>query len=237
MSVALLALLLTEYGLQTRAVAIDRLVGSWRPGRTLLRLTIWVLAWIGSHRTLSSAAVLGMGFLLCEAAAIWLRRSVRTDAKNGHAHGRPTAHLIPLAAGLVVAIAFLAARRLGIADPGLARTTLALWASAFLALWAWATLVTVSVVDLARPDLVRDDESRQMGPGEVIGILERLVTFALVVSGALPTVGFVIAAKAAARFPLFKEKAFAEYFLIGTLTSVGLALLCGLLVAATSPWR
>lgn len=233
MSVALLTLLLTEYGLQTRATAIERLVGRWRPGRTLLRLAIWVLAWIGSHRTPSSAAVLGAGFLLGEAAAVWLRRSVRTDVKKGHAHGRPIAHLIPLAGGLVVAISFLAARRLGIADPGLSRTTLALWGSAFLALWAWATLVTVSVVDLARPDLVREDDSRQMGPGEVIGILERLVTFALVVSGALPTVGFVIAAKAAARFPLFKEKAFAEYFLIGTLTSVGLALLCGLLVAAT----
>ena len=80
-----------------------------------------------------------------------------------------------------------------------------------------------------RPGQVRDDTDG-VGAGEVIGVLERMVTFVLVAGGAFTAVGFVIAAKAAARFPLFKETAFAEYFLIGTLTSVGLALLLGLLV-------
>jgi hypothetical protein len=56
-----------------------------------------------------------------------------------------------------------------------------------------------------------------------------MATFVLVASGTFTAVGFVIAAKAAARFPLFKDKAFAEYFLIGTLTSVGIALLFGLI--------
>jgi hypothetical protein len=141
-------------------------------------------------------------------------------------------HFIPVAAAAAMGALFLGAERLDIADPELPRMAAIAWATAFVALWTWSTMVTVSVVDLARPDLIRDDESRPMGPGEVIGILERLVTFVLVVSGALPAIGFVIAAKAAARFPLFKEKAFAEYFLIGTLSSVGLALLFGLLASA-----
>ena len=89
-------------------------------------------------------------------------------------------------------------------------------------------MITVSVVDLVRPGQVGAGEEGA-GAGEVIGVLERLVTFALVASGGFTAVGFVIAAKAAARYPLFKEKEFAEYFLIGTLTSVGLALLLGLL--------
>jgi len=99
------------------------------------------------------------------------------------------------------------------------------------ALWGWATMVTVSVVHLVRPDQVREEPNR-VGAGEVIGVLERLVAFVLVASGALTAVRFVIAARAAARFPLFKEMAFAEYFLIGTLTSVGLALLLGVLLLA-----
>lgn len=44
-------------------------------------------------------------------------------------------------------------------------------------------------------------------------------------------IGFTVAAKAVARYPQFKNSAFAEYFLIGTLSSVGLATLIALLVS------
>jgi hypothetical protein len=230
--VAFFALLLTEYGVLARRTATERLAGRWRLGRTLIRLVIWSLTWVLSDRGPATTVLFVAAFLVGEGSVVWLRRTMRIDIKEGRAHGRPTTHFIPLLAAIVTSALLLGAERIGFADPQLRRLAPLAWGAAIVGLWTWATMVTVSVVDLARPDLVRDDGPHRMGPGEVIGILERLVAFVLIVSGALPTIGFVIAAKAAARFPLFKEKAFAEYFLIGTLTSVGLALLFGLMMAA-----
>ena len=67
-----------------------------------------------------------------------------------------------------------------------------------------------------------------MNGGRYIGILERLFTFAFVVTGNLQAVGFLIAAKSVFRFgDLNKDnnRDMTEYVLIGTLISFGLALL------------
>ncbi|MGH2621072.1 MAG: hypothetical protein ACRDHG_10965, partial [Anaerolineales bacterium] len=101
----------------------------------------------------------------------------------------------------------------------------------FCLLWTWATLVTVSLVAIARPKQVVDGATEDLGAGEVIGILERLLIYLLILGGGgLAAVGFVVAAKSAARFPQFKDAAFAEYFLIGSLASIGLATAAGLAV-------
>ena len=68
--------------------------------------------------------------------------------------------------------------------------------------------------------------------GEAIGILERLVVVALVLTGSTAAIGFVIAAKTLARFRQLDDRAFAEYYLLGTLASVTIALLSGLAAAA-----
>jgi hypothetical protein len=102
---------------------------------------------------------------------------------------------------------------------------------AFCLLWTWATLITVSLVAVARPRQVVDGATEDLGAGEIIGVLERLLIYLLIVGGGgLTTVGFVVAAKSAARFPQFKDPAFAEYFLIGSLTSMGMATALGLAV-------
>lgn len=64
--------------------------------------------------------------------------------------------------------------------------------------------------------------------GELIGVLERWILFALAALGEYPAIGFVLAAKAIARHREFERPAFAEYFLVGTLTSALLALLAGM---------
>jgi hypothetical protein len=67
--------------------------------------------------------------------------------------------------------------------------------------------------------------------GEWIGILERLVTLTFVLAGSYEAVAFALTAKSLVRFPqLEKDKAFAEYYLIGTSASVGIALLVGVVV-------
>lgn len=60
--------------------------------------------------------------------------------------------------------------------------------------------------------------------GASIGILERLIVCVLVLAGQAAAIGFVIAAKTLARFRQLDDRHFAEYYLVGTLASVTLAL-------------
>jgi len=67
--------------------------------------------------------------------------------------------------------------------------------------------------------------------GAFIGTLERVLTILLVGLEAYSAIGFVIAMKSVVRYErMQKEKAFAEYFLAGTMLSVLVALMLGLLV-------
>jgi len=68
--------------------------------------------------------------------------------------------------------------------------------------------------------------------GEAIGVLERLLVVAFVLTGSLAAIGFVVAAKTLARFKQLDDRAFAEYYLLGTLASVSIALASALLAAA-----
>jgi hypothetical protein len=67
--------------------------------------------------------------------------------------------------------------------------------------------------------------------GKYIGWVERFLILTFVVGGYDTAIGFLLAAKALARYPEIREDTkghFAEYFLVGTLTSVGLALVAGI---------
>jgi hypothetical protein len=64
--------------------------------------------------------------------------------------------------------------------------------------------------------------------GRYIGWLERGLIITFVIGNFGEAVGFLLAAKAIVRYPEMDEDgAFAEYFLVGTLTSVGVALVVG----------
>jgi hypothetical protein len=65
------------------------------------------------------------------------------------------------------------------------------------------------------------------GAGRVIGMLERTIMLALVLYGELGAIAVLIAAKSIARFEEIKQRKSAEYYLIGTLTSLLVALAVG----------
>lgn len=69
--------------------------------------------------------------------------------------------------------------------------------------------------------------------GRTIGILERLLIVTLVVMDQWAGIAFVIAAKSLARFKEFDDRNFAEYYLIGTLTSALFAIAVGLALKAS----
>jgi hypothetical protein len=68
--------------------------------------------------------------------------------------------------------------------------------------------------------------------GATIGILERLLIVTLLLVGADVAIGFVIAAKTIARFKLLDDRDFAEYYLLGTLASVSVAIITALAARA-----
>jgi hypothetical protein len=70
-----------------------------------------------------------------------------------------------------------------------------------------------------------EEEAVLDGAGQMIGIIERLIIFTLGLSGQYAAVGFMIAAKSVARFKKFEERDFAEVYIVGTLASIGVAVL------------
>ena len=67
----------------------------------------------------------------------------------------------------------------------------------------------------------------ELARGRLIGILERALVLTLVLLGQYGALGFVVAAKALARFRGLDDRDFAEYFLIGTLASLLHAVVVG----------
>ncbi|HEY8799848.1 MAG TPA: hypothetical protein VIM20_04560 [Candidatus Limnocylindrales bacterium] len=78
--------------------------------------------------------------------------------------------------------------------------------------------------------------SGPLGPnarvGATIGVLERILIVVFVLTGSEAAVGFVVAAKTLARFRLLDDRDFAEYYLLGTLASVAVAIVSGLVARA-----
>lgn len=62
--------------------------------------------------------------------------------------------------------------------------------------------------------------------GSWIGILEREITLVLGLMHQFGAIGFVLAAKSLARYKQLENKAFAEKYLVGTLLSMMIAILC-----------
>jgi len=67
--------------------------------------------------------------------------------------------------------------------------------------------------------------------GLYIGWLERFLVITALLLQSPATVGMILTAKSIARYPELKSQRFAEYYLIGTLLSISMALLGGALLA------
>jgi len=110
----------------------------------------------------------------------------------------------------------------------------ALIATAYLYVCGRGVTLVRAVLDF--PGLqMRRDEDRSAGAidiarGRAIGALERALALTLVLLGEYSALGLVVAAKTIARFKALEEREFAEYFLIGTLASLLLALALGVAV-------
>jgi hypothetical protein len=73
----------------------------------------------------------------------------------------------------------------------------------------------------------------EINRGRLIGNLERLLLTLVVVGGSYAALGFLVAAKGLIRSEELQEREFAEYFLVGSLCSVLVALCGGLVIRYT----
>lgn len=114
--------------------------------------------------------------------------------------------------------------------------TVARWLASAAAYW-YAVVGGIGVVRLVLAEVpVREQRESDQGievpqgelaRGRLIGILERALVLTLVLLGQYGALGFVVAAKALARFRGLDDRDFAEYFLIGTLASLLHAVVVG----------
>lgn len=65
--------------------------------------------------------------------------------------------------------------------------------------------------------------------GMIVGFFERVIITILVFVGEYNAIAFVLTAKTITRFEQLKDRDFAEYYLIGTLSSVAFAIISGLI--------
>ncbi|MDQ0411878.1 DUF3307 domain-containing protein [Mesobacillus stamsii] len=69
-----------------------------------------------------------------------------------------------------------------------------------------------------------------MSRGKLIGYIERLLVILLTYYSSYPAIAFIVTAKSIARFKQMDDRDWAEYFLLGTLTSMFLGILFGILL-------
>lgn len=108
-------------------------------------------------------------------------------------------------------------------------------ASAALVCWKPASIF-VSLVFKIIPETIeqadqtikanKKTETEGVKIGSWIGILEREIIFILGLMGQFGAIGFVLTAKSLARFKQLENKSFAEKYLVGTLLSAFIAIVC-----------
>lgn len=64
--------------------------------------------------------------------------------------------------------------------------------------------------------------------GAIIGVLERIFTLTFILIGQYTPIALIFTAKSITRFEDLKRREFAEYYLIGTLSSILIAMLIGI---------
>lgn len=81
-------------------------------------------------------------------------------------------------------------------------------------------LMFTAVSKKENESVIQSDEALTNGNGSIIGQIERIISLLLGFSGLYSLIGLVLTAKSIARFEQFKDKVFAENYLVGTLTSL-----------------
>jgi len=100
-----------------------------------------------------------------------------------------------------------------------------------------SAIVTAALAGMAGPtsEAWGPPDRTPIGAGKRIGILERWIVLTMVWLGQWGAVGLVLTAKSVARFKRLDDRRFAEVYLVGTMTSVLVAIASGLALGTLIP--
>jgi len=151
---------------------------------------------------------------------------------DGHRRGRT---LLLVEAVIVLAAIIVGQQLAKLVTPsatGYRWGAVGLFATGYLYVCIRGIVLVRSVLELPALQMRRDDDRNagaiEIARGRTIGSLERAIALTLVLLGQFGALGLIVAAKSVARFKAPEDREFAEYFLIGTLASLLLALAGGL---------
>lgn len=96
--------------------------------------------------------------------------------------------------------------------------------------WNGGAALVSGLLATLSPSLEEEEDSGVQGSGRLIGGLERTIALVLILMGQWAAMVLLVAAKSIARFEELKERSFAEYYLVGTLASLLVAILVGLVL-------
>lgn len=144
------------------------------------------------------------------------------------------AHLLVIVGAWLLLLRLAGAPPLALPPDWLGPFTCAVGTLAIFAFnWTGGSTVVSGTLATLEVGLEGEEESSGIpGTGHLIGILERTFTLILIVLGQWAAIALLLTAKSIARFEELKDRRFAEYYLVGTLTSLLVATVTGLLLRA-----
>jgi hypothetical protein len=155
---------------------------------------------------------------------------------DAHRRGKTLLVTEILVLALVIGAGILLAK---LATPSAAGLRWGRWlliAAVYLYVCGRGVVLVRALLELPALQMRRDDDRSaggvEIARGRTIGVLERALALTFVLLGQYGALGLVVAAKSLARFKALEDREFAEYFLIGTLGSLLLALLGGVALRA-----
>lgn len=123
--------------------------------------------------------------------------------------------------GAIPGFRWLSASEMGVYVGG------AVLASAFVFNASGGSVIVAGILGLLPRHEDEEGTAGYAGAGRLIGILERTLMLAMVLYGEWAAIALLITAKSIARFEEIKVRKFAEYYLVGTLASLLVALVIG----------
>jgi hypothetical protein len=107
---------------------------------------------------------------------------------------------------------------------------------ALILVYALSLGIGGALVPMVTSSLAADEDAAPRGSlegaGRLIGFLERLIITTLIIFWPkldAAAIGLILSAKSIARFPEFKKPGFAEYYLVGSLTSFAVAIFASMI--------
>lgn len=222
--------LLGDFALQSRATARNK----HRPAVALRHAVL-----VGAAHLTVLLPHLGTAVVAASGAIALLHGAVDFGgARRSHSRARKGLGLFLADQGihlLVLAGAWIVLIRPGSLPAHVPQEWIAAWAAAavvagaFALDWTGGSTIVERILGRLDPEL---QDGGGDGSGRLIGGLERTITLVLILLGEWAAMVLLLAAKSIARFEELKKRRFAEYYLVGTLASLLVAILIGLALRA-----